>query len=183
MRKTKFEQRIENALDAFFDDEILVGENSSIRSGTAKFLQKNILFPSTEKAENLAKILKQIFLFFPGVIFLFGLSSLITFIPLINQYNTIKLNKPLSFLITYIASVLFVWFGIGDLKNPKHLIIPASIAMTGLIVGLAAALGTIWFRLFPLLSDVSQYSIYFLPLAFIIPFLAKGWVDKGEIER
>ena len=119
-----------------------------------------------EKGDALVTMLKKVFIFFPGVLYLFFITiSIFTF--------DFVWNEPFSILLAFVIGGFMTIFGIGDLKNPKHLAIPLSIVS----IGIAA------FSLFSMLGSVGsifKYGIYFFPLALIVPFLAKSFVDKTD---
>jgi hypothetical protein len=163
MRKTKIEQRVENAFNAFFEnDEQDVFENSLSFTPDAALLKPETAANFNEKGDRLLKILKRTFVFLPGVLYLFfGTFSILAFDFLWN---------PLIILAVFLIGSFMTIFGIGSLKNPKHLVIPLSI-----IAVAVAAFGT--FSTFGNLKYVFEYGIYFFPLALIAPFLAKSWVD------
>ena len=69
------------------------------------------------------------------------------------------------------------WHGIGNLRKPKHFIIPVSIIITGFVLGAVSGLMSVLFHQLRSLIWNDAYPLYFLALALIVPFLAKGWVD------
>ena len=165
MKKIKIEQRIKNAVAAFYETErenveeglSLFDETALLKAGAAEKISK--------KGDRLVKILKRAFIFFPGVLYLFFGTFMI--------FAFDFLWSPLTILAVFLIGSFLTIFGIGSLKKPKHLVIPLSIvavAMTAFYT----------FALLGGLKSVFEYGIYFFPLALIVPFLAKGLVDRTE---
>lgn len=170
MKKTKIKQRFKNAANAFFENgEEKYGENSLSFTGDSGLLKQEKAAPFSKKGDVLVKILKRTFLFLPGVFYLFfGTMSVFTF-------ELIREN-PLAVLAAFLIGSFMTIFGIGNLRNPKHLAIPLSIVT----VGIAA------FSFFSMLGKskyVFEYGIYFFPLALIVPFLAKEFADRTGKKR
>jgi len=81
MKKTKLKHRIDNAVNAFFDNnrEIYVENNLTFASDSA-LLKQETAARFNEKADVLVKILKRTFLFLPGAFYLFyGMLLVFTF--------------------------------------------------------------------------------------------------------
>ena len=76
----------------------------------------------------------------------------------------------------FLAATLMTWLGLGDVRKPKHLVIPASICSVG------AAAGVLFWasNYFHTFIHDDALPFYVFPLALIVPFLAKGWVDKDS---
>jgi len=166
MKKTKIKQRIDNAVNAFFDhDQENFGENSLTFASDSALLKPEPAEQFNEKGDRLVKTLKRVFLFLPGALYLFfGTLSILSFEFLWN---------PLTFLVVFLIGSFLTIFGIGNLKNPKHLVIPLSIVAVGII--------TFWlFSTLGNLKFVFEYGIYFFPLALIAPVLAKSLVDDKK---
>ena len=166
MKKTKLKHRIDNAVNAFFDNnrEIYVENNLTFASDSA-LLKQETAARFNEKADVLVKILKRTFLFLPGAFYLFyGMLLVFTFDFFWN---------PLTVITVFLVGGFMTIFGIGNLKNPKHLVIPLSICAVGVAV----------FALFSVFGNakfVFEYGTYFFPLALIAPFLVKNLVDKTD---
>ncbi len=197
MRKAKVEDKSEKSFDSFFESEIAEENNALSFTDNAN--------PSTlESAENLTgktnpfpNLLKQILLFLPGTFLLYfvGFVStviLIDFVIFLISSGTLPPSAPFQISLFGIPSALFqtilltalgvlgifmTWFGLGDLKNKKHLAIPASIIFTGAAI---AAVMKVIAGLFGggFLEELDKYFIYLLPLILIVPILVKGWIDK-----
>ncbi len=166
MKKTKIKQRIDNAVNAFFDhDQENFGENSLTFAPDSAMVRQEPAAQLNEKGDRLVKILKRVFLFFPGVLYLFfGTLQILSFD---------FFRSPLTILIVFLIGSFLTIFGIGNLKNPKHLAIPLSIVVVGII--------TFWlFSTLGGLKYVFEYGIYFFPLALIAPVLAKSLLDDKK---
>ena len=164
MKKTKIEQRINNAVNAFFEnDQENFDVNSLSFAGDSALLKQDAAEHFNEKGDILVKILKRAFVFFPGALYLFfGTFSILEF-----EF----LQHPLTILAVFLIGSFMTIFGIGDLKKPKHLAIPLSIVA----VGVAAFL---IFSVFGNAKDILEYGIYFFPVALIVSFLAMSLADK-----
>ena len=167
MKKTKFKQRIKNAATAFFDNEQeKYGENGLSFVGESGLLKQETAARFNEKGDVLVKILKQAFIFFPGVFYLF-FGTLMVF-----SFEFLWSN-PLAILAAFLIGSFMTIFGIGNVKNPKHLVIPLSIVAVGITAFSS-------FTMFGKLMYIFEYGIYFFPLALIVPFLAKSLADKTD---
>ncbi len=167
MKKTKIEQRIKNAANAFFDnDRENFGEESLSFANNSALLKQETAERFGEKGDVLIKILRRTFIFLPGVFYLFFATIAIFTFELVQ-------NNPLGLLAAFIIGSFMTIFGIGNLKNPKHLAIPLSI--------IAVSVTTFsLFAMFDKSKYVFEYGIYFFPAALIAPFLAKSLADKTD---
>ena len=164
MKKTKIEQRIENAFNAFFETECS-NNNSSI-----VIAENNALTPplaSEQFKQNTDKYFdyfKKIFSFVPGVLFLHLAAP-----------AALEFGFGLWLLFWLAAGIFMVWAGIGDLKNKKHFLLPLSVMATAIVFALP-------FGVLP--AHLINYYVYFyigvLPLLFIAPILTKGLIEKNE---
>ncbi|MGI8556105.1 MAG: hypothetical protein ACR2LT_07095 [Pyrinomonadaceae bacterium] len=177
MKKTKIKDRIENAVDAFFDDKNLVENNSLIYSGGADSVQKNLSEVFVEKADILLKILKRVFLFFPGTFVLYNLVLLFTVFNVNPPIGSPALGYPNRLAIALLVSAFMTIFGLGNIRNWKHLIIPASIVLSAFISGVILSF------LPDVIKNIDTYAIYSLPMALIMPILAKGLIDRTDKEK
>ncbi|HVE59580.1 MAG TPA: hypothetical protein VNB22_22410 [Pyrinomonadaceae bacterium] len=167
MKKTKLDQRINNAFNTFFDDD---RENSG--EDRLSFVHDSALLASepaaqfNNKGDRVVKFLKRAFLFLPGAFYLF-FGTLTAF-----SFEFFRAN-PLSLLAAFAIGSFMTIFGIGSLKNPKHLAIPVSIV--------AVAIAAFWiFFAIGNLKFVFWYGIYFFPLALIAALLAKNLTDDKK---
>jgi hypothetical protein len=182
MKKTKFTQRVANARNAFFDDDSLDTNNFlSFRIDDAR-LQGERYKDFDSKPGVLETILKQVFLFFPGtlILYIFGLAFPIMIIEsFTKRHRLISFTEIFFLACMLLAATLMTWLGLGNVRKLKHFVIPASIFSVGVLwISITGVLGAV-VRYFDAAFFLNrELSICFLPLAFIAPFLAKGWVDR-----
>jgi hypothetical protein len=187
MRKAKRNTVSEKSANAFFDGENL-DENdalSFVNSTRISEIEKGEGFAGEHKS--FVTILRRVFLFLPGAFLLFFMSFGVAIIAMeIIVYRraleTLPDDWPFQFalmgLIVFLGT-LMTWLGLGDIKNRKHFTIPASLMVMGAIIGAAVkAISSISAIADRMLDDFS-YLIYLLPLALIIPILAKSIVDRN----
>ncbi|HEX9927044.1 MAG TPA: hypothetical protein VGB02_00745 [Pyrinomonadaceae bacterium] len=100
-------------------------------------------------------------------------------------FETLPDDFPFQFaligLIIFLGT-LMTWFGLGDIKNRKHFAIPASLIVTGTVIGAIIKATASAFDLADKMLDDFSYLIYLLPFALIVPILAKGVVDRKTEE-
>ena len=186
MRKVKFDFKAEKSADAFSDNEN-TDENALLSSvNSTKILELEKESGSTNECKSFRNLLKQIFLFLPGTFLLFFMSfgAAIIFMEIVvyrRAFETLPDDFPFQFALIGLIILLgtfMTWFGLGDIKNRKHFAIPASLmvagALTGAIVKATASVSDLADRML----DNFSYLIYLLPLALIVPVLAKGIVDR-----
>jgi len=167
MKKTKFDQRITNAFNVFFaPNEETSGENNLAFARDSALVTQEPAAQFNEKGDRVVKILKRTFLFLPGAFYLF-FATLSAF-----AFEFFREN-PFALLAAFAIGSFMTVFGIGNLKNPKHLAIPVS------IVAVAIAAFAL-FSTFGNLRTVFEYGIYFFPLALIAALLAKSLVDDKK---
>ncbi|MGI8494389.1 MAG: hypothetical protein ACR2L1_03620 [Pyrinomonadaceae bacterium] len=179
MNKTKIKQRFANAADAFFADENSIENNLESFRNETNLWQDEKFSDFAHKHSKLETVLKQIFLFSPGTFILYMLSLVLT-IGLINvifgsSRMILGFQDFVGILAVFLAASLMTWLGLGDVRKPMHLVIPASVIITGVFFGAVAAIAS---EHFSRSIFINGYPAYFLPLALIVPFLAKGWVDR-----
>lgn len=186
MRKVKFDTKSEKSADASFDRENSDENEVLSFSGSAKMseIKKDEGFADEHKP--FASILKQLFLFLPGAFLLFFMSfgAAIIAMEIVvfrRPLETLPDDFPFQFVLIgliIILGTLMTWFGLGDLKNRKHFAIPASLMVSGAIIGAIVKATASLSDLADRMLDNFSYLIYLLPLALIIPILAKGMVDR-----
>ena len=179
MKKTKFKQRIVNAADAFFAVENCV-ENKLVNFENENYLWRETKYGDfAHRSSSLETVLKQTLLFFPGTFVLYILSFSFTamFINTFTKHSRMFLRYEfIVFTGIFLATILMTWLGLGDVRKPKHLVIPVSIISVGIIFG--AIIGILLNALPYTRSIFDDLLFCAFPLALIAPFLAKGWVDK-----
>lgn len=173
---------MENAFAAFFADE------SSNENNLESFRNVNDLWRTgnssavAPKISKLETILKQVFLFFPGTFVLYVLSmgfTVIFFSTFVKPSGMTPRFETGWMAMIFLAATLMTWLGLGDVRKLKHLVIPVSIMSVGLFLGtivgfILLALPSYYVR--QILGD--SFLFYIFPLALVVPFLAKGWVDR-----
>ncbi len=189
MRKVKLDTKSEKSTDAFVDENL--DENaalSSVNSAEILELEKENSFTGEHKS--FITLLKQIFIFLPGTFLLFFMSfgAAIIFMEIVvygRAFETLPDDFPFQFaligLIIFLGT-LMTWFGLGDIKNRKHFAIPASLMVTGAMIGAIIKATASVFDLADKMLDNFSYLIYLLPLALIVPILVKGIVDRKTEE-
>lgn len=180
MKKTKIKQRVENAVNAFFAGEDSSANNLESFRNEANLWQEKKFSDFSQKSGTMETILKQVFLFFPGTFVLYVLSMGFT-VMFISAFVRPTGMTPrfgmVWLMLLFLAATLMTWLGLGDVRKPKHFVIPASIISVGVVCGAFVAVlmtipqyGRLFFR--------DEFPFYIFPLALIVPFLAKGWVDR-----
>lgn len=165
MGKVKIKERIKNARRAFFDDESFDEPRARNSANKSVFLPNENFLNFAGRNLVWATILKQVLLFFPGTFLVFGTSLALS----LNYF--IRQPQNFSKIFFLIVGSLMMIGGIGDLKNPKHLVIPFSaIAVCALLFMISFGAGG--------QSFLMNGAIYFFPIMLIAPFLAKGLVDR-----
>lgn len=166
MKKVKIEERLENAMNAFFDAGDDKNAAALVFADGSAALQNVEHSNFSEKAGFWTSIIRQAVLFLPGAFLLyFATLSTIFFFP------TFGITFQMLFWLFsggFLCSV-----GLGSLKNTKNLLIPFSIV-------LFSAVAAILFALFP--NNVQPtlyfgYSIYLFPLVLIGSKLLKDSID------
>jgi hypothetical protein len=190
MRKTKLDSKAEKSAAAFFEQENFdkIAALSSVSSTKVSEPEKEDI--STNKFKSFTSHLKQVFLFLPGTFLLFFVSFgaaiiLIEIVVYRRAFETLPDDFPFQLaLIGLIAllGTLMTWFGLGDIKNRNHFAIPTSLMVTGMLIGAIVKAIASLSNLADRMLDDFNYLIYLLPLALIIPILAKGIVDRKTEE-
>lgn len=186
MREDKEDTKSDKIRDVFFGNQNL-GENApltSVKSINVSNSEKENSF--RDKHQSFINLFKQVFIFLPGTFLLFFMSfgAAIIFMEIFvsgRALETLPDDFPFQFALiglVVFAGILMTWFGLGDIKNRKHFAIPVSIMVTGTITGAALKAATKISDLANRMLDDFSYLIYLLPLALIIPILAKSIVDR-----
>lgn len=171
MNKVKLKERLENAVEAFFDNENLE-ENSQLELyKTSAILTNESFEPSTISNDVLnIKLLKQLFLFLPSAFILFLGSGGLTWRLLLPASEGLERFSLFNLGFLLLAAILTI-LGLGNLRNIKHLSIPLSIVALGVILGILNSF----------FDGVGSFIPYLFPVAFIVPVLVKNWLDSEEI--
>lgn len=152
-----------------FENSSSEGEFLTHRNNTDLLKAEEISAESN--GDNWIKIIKGLFLFLPGAFLLFMSSTFLFEAFFSMNWSFFQILSGVPWLFLYAFMVLF---GLGELKNPKHLSIPFSIVGISLIVFLISSLlgdsSKSWF--------LSYYSMYLFPLVLIIPVLLKNMMNE-----
>ncbi|HEX8197417.1 MAG TPA: hypothetical protein VF571_14580 [Pyrinomonadaceae bacterium] len=190
MRKVKLDSKAEKFTDAFVD-----GENSpenavlsSVNGAKILELEKENSFMGEHKS--FINPLKQVFLFLPGTFLLFFMSfgAAIIFMEIVvyrRAFETLPNDFPFQFALIgliILLGILMIWFGLGDIKNRKHFVIPVSLMISGAMIGAVVKATASVFDLADKMLDNFSYLICLFPLALIVPILAKSIVDRKTEE-
>jgi len=187
MRKVKLNTKSEKSTEAFFDDEISDKNDEALSlADSANILELEKEKGFTGEHKSFLNILKQIFIFLPGTFLLFFMSfgAAIIFMEIVVYRRALEtLPDDFPFQFALIGSIVLLgtfmtWFGLGDIKNRKHFAIPASLIVSGAITGAVVKAAANISDLADRMLDDFSYLIYLLPLALIIPILAKSIVDR-----
>jgi len=177
MKKTNIKERIKNVYEAFFEESHSRGEhdlvyvsNNSIREIEEESEVKVSVFGEL-KGDQLITILRRLFLFLPGVALLFP-ATLFTFERFfVRELGVFRILMVLPWLLLF---GLMVMFGISRVRDPKNLLIPISVVAVAFFVFLVSLLmgeEAGW-------SFLVNYSVYFFPIAFVVPVLVKDWIEN-----
>lgn len=183
MRKVKSDVKTETAFDAFFDDENS-DEKESLNFPNDEALLKLAADEKSSRFSSFLNVLKQIVLFLPGT-FLLSLIGFVVAVIFLEIVLYGRRDLPDDYLLQFaligalgIAGGLMTWFGLGDIKNKKHLVIPSSILLTGALFGAVVKIAAGFSAMADwILENFDHFAVYLLPLFLIVPVLAKGWVD------
>ncbi|MBX3281277.1 MAG: hypothetical protein KF756_02250 [Acidobacteria bacterium] len=164
MDKLKLEERVENAITAFFQDGFDLDLHETQYSGRQLTRTDDETF--VQKVERSSEVLRAVFLFGPGAISLFlATLSLMLFYPTLGATS-------LGIFMTA-GAAFFTLAGSGNIKDLQNLAIPASIMVLALIYfGIAkfvAGVGD---------SDLLVFAFYLLPVVFITGKGAQNWVNS-----
>ena len=186
MKKAKLDTKSEKSADPSFVSENPDENEALSLTGSAKMAEIKKDEGLADERKSFVTLLKQVLLFLPGTFLLFFMSFGvgIIFMEIVvyrRAFETLPDDYPFQFALMgliVLLGTLMTWFGLGDIKNRKHFAIPASLMVSGAVIGaFIKTLSKIWDIADRMLDDFS-YLIYLLPLALIIPILAKSIVDR-----
>ena len=186
MRKVKLDNQSEKSAEAFFDNQN-PDENKALSfAGSANILEIEKENSFTGEPKSFINLLKQVFIFLPGTFLLFFTSFgaaiiLMEIIVYRRAFETLPDDFPFQFALIGLIVLLgtfMTWFGLGDLKNRKHFAIPVSLIISGAIIGVVVKAAASISDFADRMLDDFSYLIYLLPLALIVPILAKSIIDR-----
>ncbi len=175
MNETKLKERLENTFAAFFDDERL--ENNSLTlSNQSSLLYEKDFSKSGKNLKKLINILRQVFLYFPGVVIL---NAAVFFLTVWHTHPNLGFgiildNYKYLWIFSFLG-VILTTLGIGDIRKPKHLLIPTSTIAFSFLIGIIFS-----FSGYGGLDLFNALSIYQVPFALTIPFLVRMWLEQEE---
>jgi hypothetical protein len=183
MRKVKLDDQSGKSADAFSGDENPV-ENEAPNFANSIRLSEIESKKFAGESKSSTSVLKQIFLFLPGTFLLFYMSFAAAMIAVeIIVFH--RRSLPDDFLLQFaligsvmVSGTLMTWLGLGNIKNKKHFAIPASIIVTGAMLGAIIRAAAKISDFADRMLDDFDYLIFLFPLALIVPVLAKGIVDR-----
>lgn len=168
MSKLKLDDRIENAMNAFFETEPAHG-SLTMKYGVHDELLISPEAAFSKKAGKWSALLRELVLFGPGTFFLYCITMILIFF-----YPTVGIPIPGLFML---ASAAFMTLaGAGDIRNTKNLAVPAT------VIVVASAVSAIR-SLFPVpeyLSPYFSWAIYSFPVALIAAKLVQMWLAEKE---
>ncbi len=166
MDKLKLDERVENALNAFFN----IPSTNDTQALVYKFEPHclDVVEPPSfsERADRLSNVARQAFLFLPGTILLYLATLAVIFFYPSNGFS-------FGGAFWLIAAAFLCQAGAGTLLNSRNLRIPLSIVVFSVSVSVV-------FDFFPadMKSDLYfYYSMYFFPVVLVISNLLR---DKDE---
>jgi len=153
MNKTKLDDRIENAVNAFFETPTdpdrfaltYTGHNSALMADEISF---------TEKADKWLGILREVSMFGPGTFMLFYFTLAIAFF-----YPTLGFSYQ-GYVMCFFA-VFLTYAGCGSIAKIKNLLVPATVIMLGLAFAFFS----------PLLLGRELADLYFWDSIYLFPFV------------
>jgi hypothetical protein len=168
MSKIKLDDRVENAISAFFESQPDHSRFELTYTGSdAALIADDTTF--SEKAGKWTGILREIFLFGPGAFFLFYMT-----LTVIDLYPEAGITFGEVFWV--LASAFLIYAGTGSIQKPKNLAVPATVITMAVAVALISSL-------FPSKEQSNiyyGYSIYLFPNVLIAGKLMQGWVSDKK---
>lgn len=168
MSKIKLDDRIENAMNAFFETEPEHGA-LAMRYG----VHDDLILPAKpaflQKFGKWSTLLRELFLFGPGALFLYYLTLFVIFF-----YPTLGL--PIPGLLMLAATAFMTYAGVGDIRNTKNLAVPATVIVGAALVSVARSILPVPEHLTPYVS----WAIYSFPFVLIGAKLVQMWLAEKK---
>jgi hypothetical protein len=166
MSKLRFEDRIDNAVSAFF--ETAPDRSNFVLTYTGHESVLTADKPFTEKVAKWSGILREILLFGPGTFYLFYTTLAVTFF-----YPSYGIGA--QGLLMFLFGIFLTHAGAGSIYRARNLAVPGTV--------IAMALGVVLFSTIFAGNDLANmyfwYSIYLFPFVLIAAKLVQRWVaDK-----
>lgn len=170
--KRTFEERIDKAREAFFDDENFPLGKIAVRENDFNLQNRND-DDSEKRSVGFWAIAKYFLFFLPGVSLLFFVTLVLTDF-VIFQNESIR-NVGFAFF-WLILGAFMTMFGIGKLAKLKYLNVVASVLLSSFLVALS-----FFFVPHALQGKFfGSYSLCFLPLIAFVGYLAKKCTDRQD---
>jgi len=168
MSRIKLDDRIENAMNAFFETEPDGSHFALTYTGDATALVADET-TFAEKADKWTRISREVLLFGPGTFLLFYATlAVIFFYP--------AFGVSFQSLLMILVPAFLTYAGVGSLMKIKNLAVPATVIVMAAGVAFIASL-------FPTKEQPNMYfwySIYLFPNALIAGKLVQGWVSAKK---
>lgn len=167
MKKTKLDERLENAMNAFFETP---PDHSCFAMTYTGETALDVNEPSfSEKADKYSGILRELFLFGPGTLFLFCGTTISVFF-----YGAVGRSVGFDWIMTYLLCIFLTYAGSGSIKNFKNLAVPATVIAMSLAIAIIPSL------IFgPELADrYFWHSMYLFPAVLIAAKLVQSWLSE-----
>lgn len=164
MNKITLDERLENAVDAFFETQPDRSNFALTYTGETALAPDQM--PFTEKADKWLGIAREILMFGPGAFSLFYLTLTIAFF-----YPTLGFSFQGGLM--YFFAIFLTYAGSGSITKIKNLAIPATIIALAMALVFSSSL----FGLNDLAVLYFWYSIYLFPIVLIAAKLVQGWVS------
>jgi len=168
MSKVKLDDRIENAMNAFFETEHAHG-SLTMTYGVPDELVIPVQQPFSEKASRWSGLLRELLLFGPCSLFLY-------FITLAMIFFYAEFGIPFYGLFMLATAAFMTYAGLGDIRNTKNLAVPATV----IIVASAVAAIRSVLPVPDYLSPYFSWAIYSFPVALIAAKLVQMWLAEKE---
>lgn len=176
MKENKYDTADKKPTDELFEENPQA--YSPLQNYDSRAIIGNRAAAPADESSPLGTYLKQAFLFLPGTFLLFFISLGSALAVTDPTENNVFSKLSLLIYAVGLLSFFMTWFGFGDIKNKKHLVIPGSIIVSGAILGLLVRLSAPFFWLAERMIDDFGYAVLLFPIGLIAPVLAKGWVDR-----
>lgn len=167
MNKIKIDERIENAMNAFFETEPDRSQFAMTYTGETAVAADQI--PFTEKAAKWSGILREIFMFGPGTFALFYMTLTVIFF-----YPTVGISFQGFFM--FISAAFLTYAGSGSIKKLKNLAVPGTV----IAIALAVVIISSFFPGKELADIYFWYSIYLFPNVLIAAKLVQIWLSDKK---
>ncbi len=184
MNRTDTKQRGENTTDDFQAYQYFNKNEPLIKADNAHFSKNQLSDDYEGKSTAVKTILKQVLLFFPGATLLYIFSFILPAMISVGLQSSspahLGLSQFLMLTLMFLVPSLLIVFGLGNWRKPKHLLMPSSVFILGILTGILSG-GLFMTSEF---SDFIAYMqsgflIYLFPLALILPVLVKRKVTQS----